>query len=283
MFRPRRLASLLLAAALTVPTVAGVGTAQAQPGNAVVFGDSYTAMPDQFYNHYRGSSLSSGMVPADYPRASAGCLQSPNNWPRKMQQQTGIPVIDRSCTAETSQSVLGKIDSAIHEGQIHRGTRAVYLAIGGNDWGPFGRNEGANSSDVPSMTERYSHNLSLAGAKIRAAAPGARIIVAGMPEVTDGKGLCLIQVIPNLPLGIPVPGHQVENNIREMQRTGAERNGMIFVDNYALTRGHNTCSPDATRYIAGSIDFTSGPYTMSLHPTDLGNEVLARNNGAAML
>ena len=74
----------------------------------------------------------------------------------------------------------------------------------------------------------------------------------------------------------------MENNIREMQRVGAERNGMIFVDNYALTRGHNTCAPDASRYVAGSIDVTSPAYTMSLHPTDLGNEALARNNGAAL-
>ncbi|MDO5668963.1 MAG: GDSL-type esterase/lipase family protein [Corynebacterium sp.] len=272
MLRFRRLATLLAAA-----------PAQAQPGNAVVFGDSYTAMPDQFYNHYRSSSLSSDMVPADYPRASGGCLQSPHNWPRKMARQTGVPVVDRSCTAETSRSMLGKIDAAIREGDLTGGTRAVYLAIGVNDWGPFGRSEGADSSNVPSMTERFSHNLSIAAAKIRSVAPGARIIVAGMLEVTNGTGLCPIQVIPNLPLGIPVPGHQVENNIREMQRVGAERNGMIFVDYYAMTRGHNTCAPDASRYIAGVIDFTSPGYTMSLHPTDLGNEVLARNNGAAML
>ena len=278
----RRMAAVALASALALPAVVGVTPAQAQPGNAVVFGDSYTAVPDQFYNHYRSSSLSSGLVPADYPRASEGCLQSPNNWPRKMQQQTGVPVVDRSCTAETSLSMLGKIDAAIRDGHLHGGTRAVYLAIGANDWGPFGRNEGANSSDVPSMTERFSHNLSRAGAKIRAVAPGARIIVTGMPEITNGTGLCLIQVIPNLPLGIPVPGHQVENNIREMQRVGAERNGMIFVDNYALTRGHNTCAPDASRYVSGSIDVTSPAYTLSLHPTDLGNEALARNNGAAL-
>lgn len=277
MFNLRRIVSVIFALALAAPAVA-----HAQPGNAVVFGDSYTAVPDQFYNHYRASSLSSGMVPADYPRGSDGCLQSPNNWPRQMERQTGVPVVDRSCTAETSRSVLGKIDAAIADGQINRGTRAVYLAVGGNDFGPFGRREGANSSDPASMTERFSGNMAAAGAKIRSAAPGARIIVAGMPEVTNGTGLCMVHVIPDLPLGVPVPGHQVENAIREMQRTGAERNGMTFVDNYALTAGHNTCSPDADRYIAGSIDFTSPAYTMSLHPTDLGNEALARNNGAAM-
>lgn len=280
MIRFRRLAALALAAALATPLT--TAPAQAQTGNAVVFGDSYTAVPDQFYNHYRSSSLSSNMVPDNYPRASHGCLQSPNNWPRKMQRNTGVPVVDRSCTAETSRSMLGKIDAAIRDGHLNGGTRAVYLAVGANDWGPFGRAEGADSSNVPSMTDRFAHNLSIAAAKIRGVAPGARIIVAGMPEITNGTGLCVIQVIPNLPLGIPVPGHQVENNIREMQRVGAERNGMIFVDNYALTRGHNTCAPDHARYIAGSIDFTSPAYTMSLHPTDLGNEALARNNAAAM-
>lgn len=278
------LLATLTAFAASVMAVSAAAPAQAQAGNIVTFGDSYTASPDQFVNHMWNSSLSSA-DPNSEPHVEqrGGCLQATSNWPRQMQAQTGVPVVDWSCTAETSQRVIFRVNEAIRFGDIHPGTRAVYFSVGANNYGPFGINEGRSPLDQGSMIEGFSNDMAQAAAAVRSVAPNAQLVVAGMPQVTNGSGLCLLNVIPGVPMGVPVPGVLAENSIREMQRIGAERNGMTFVDNYALTRGHGTCSTnDSQRYVAGMIDFTSPAYDMSLHPTHLGHSVLARNNAAAI-
>lgn len=281
---PRILLAVAFAVIVAAAGLAAPAPAQAQTGNVVAFGDSYTASPDQFFNaeHNSSVSLEGSSAPAGYP-SQGGCLQSPNNWPRQMAAQTGLDVADWSCTAQTSYSVLPRIDSAIQAGDLNAGTQAVFLAVGANDFGPFGIQQGSNPLDIPAMNNAFSANMIAAGDNIRAVAPNAQIFVAGVPEVTNGHGICVIQAIPNAPLGIPVPGELAEDTIRNMQRTGAQAAGMQFIDNHAMTRGHNTCSTnDSQRYVAGIIDFTSPAYTMSLHPTDLGHSALARNHAAAL-
>ncbi|MDR7329230.1 GDSL-type esterase/lipase family protein [Corynebacterium guangdongense] len=283
---------LLLLALVTTPAPARAG----QAGNVVTFGDSYTASPDQLFNHYRNSStgsagtVSSGSSGSSNPLAAPdgypsrlGCLQAPTNWPRQLAAQTGLPVDDWSCTAETSQSVLSRIDAAIGHGDIHASTRAVILMIGGNDFGPFGMREGADVFNYDAMVARYSDNMRAAAARIRSVAPTAQLVIAGYPQITDGQALCFFNVIPTVPLGVPVPGHAAENALAGMQAAGAAAAGVRFVDNRALTSGHSTCSRnDSRRYVAGIVDTTSPAYPMSLHPTDLGHQALARNNAAAI-
>ncbi|HZK31692.1 MAG TPA: GDSL-type esterase/lipase family protein [Corynebacterium sp.] len=279
-------AALLAAATLLISTFLAPAPAEAQTGNVVTFGDSFTASPDQIKNQIShlssGSSNLAGSSLDDYPRRG-GCLQSPDNWPRLLAERTGRQVDDWSCTAETSHSVLSRLDAAIGAGDIHAGTHAVILNIGGNDFGPVAVAEGVPFLDVPVISERFTGHMHTAAAKIRAAAPQARIVLAGYPEITNGSGLCLLNIIPQVPLGIPVPGAYGEGVLQEMQRNAAEATGMIFVDNYAQTTGHNTCSPnDSRRYVAAMIDTTSPVYTMSLHPTVLGHSVLADNNATAL-
>lgn len=247
-------------------------------GNIVVFGDSFTSSPEESFNFARGSSLSSTAIPADYPR-TGGCLQDPQNWPREMQRRTGIRVHDWSCTAETSTTFLGRIDGARKAGHLNSGTRAVFMSVGGNDFGPWGISQGKNPFDINSQRASYSANIARAKAKIRAVAPQAEIIIAGYPEVSTGTTLCLFNVAPGSTVGVPFAGDAIENDIRSMQRYGAARNGLKFVDNYALTRGHNTCARNgAERYVNGWLDTTSTRATMPLHPTAAGHRALAINN-----
>lgn len=259
-----------------------VPTASAATGPVVVFGDSYVASPDQFLNFAKDREGSTQLVPADYPRGGTGCLQSPDNWPRRLAANTGREVTDLSCNGETSRSVLERIDAAVNDRHLHPGVSAVLLAVGGNDYSNYGYREGARSSDRDAMQDRFSDHLGQAVDAIRSAAPDARVIVTGLPQITDGRTLCLLHTIPGTPLGVPFPGQQLETAIRDMQRAGAQRHGLDFVDNYALTAGHHTCAPDHERYVAGLVDFTSPPFEMALHPTDLGAEALARNNAAAL-
>lgn len=287
MSRNRRILALPLVILAAVVTVLAGGLTFApgagaqQPGNIVTFGDSYTSNPDQLANFHRVIG-SSGLIPDDHPE-TAGCLQSPDNWPRQMSRLTGIPVDDYSCTAETSASVLERVDVAIGAGALHPGTRAVYFAVGANDFGPYGLFEGNNLSSRPDMQAQYVENMLTAAGKVRRVAPDAQLIIAGMPQMTNGTGVCLLNVVPGLPLGIPVPGHAFENAIRETQRAGAQAAGMDFVDNYAMTAGHDSCSTDdSTRYVAGLIDTTSPEWEFFLHPTVAGSAALAHNNSRVL-
>jgi hypothetical protein len=40
-------------------------------------------------------------------------------------------------------------------------------------------------------------------------------------------------------------------------------------------RGHDTCAPDADRYVAGIIDTTTPDYNMAFHPSDAGSRFVA--------
>lgn len=277
------LATLLvtLAAVLAAPAQANEQE-PAPAGNVVTFGDSYTASPDQWINGIVASPVTSSSAPEEHP-ANGGCLQSPYNWPRQLAAQTGVAVDDWSCTAETTAGMLDRIDRAIDAGDLNADTQAVIFAIGGNDFGPAAIGEGAPLSSVPEMTTRYTAHMGQAAAKVRAVAPGAQLLVSGYPQVTNGDFLCVIQVVPERPVGIPFPGELLEGSLRDMQSHAAEVNDMVFVDNYELTHGHDTCSPDdALRYVAGILDVTSPAYEMIMHPTGLGHSVIAANNAAAL-
>ncbi|WP_169466571.1 GDSL-type esterase/lipase family protein [Corynebacterium maris] len=272
---------VMLTAALAAPVQAKAQT-PAPPGNIVTFGDSYTASPDQWLNGIAASSVPSSSASEEYPQ-TGGCLQSPYNWPRQLAAQTGLEVADWSCTADTTAGMLDRIDRAIGAGDISPDTQAVIFAIGGNDFGPAGVLEGAPLSSVPGMVDRYAQNMQEAADKVRAVAPEAHLVISGYPQVTNGTGLCFIQVLPEQPLGVPFPGELVERSLRDMQRHAADATGMSFVDNYELTEGHDTCSPDdALRYVSGILDVTSPAYEMIMHPTGLGHSAIAANNAAAL-
>lgn len=170
-----------------MPALAPASATAAAPGNIVTFGDSYTSNPDELRNTIRGINIPEvQQFVWDYPHRQ-GCLQAPNNWPRKLGAKTGAPIDDWSCTAETSSSVLARIDSAITAGDIHPGTRSVVLAVCMNDYGPFGINQGFNPLDPRAMEAKFVENMGAAAGKFRAVAPGAKIILSGALAVAEPR------------------------------------------------------------------------------------------------
>ena len=137
-----RLNSFLATVAAVTATCLGLAAPQeaeaAEPGNVVALGDSYTANPDQVRNTIRGIDIQQVQDYVwGYPNQQ-GCLQAPNNWPRKLADQIGAPFNDWSCTAQTSYTASERVSAAINAGDIHPGTRSVIVAVGMNDFGPFG-------------------------------------------------------------------------------------------------------------------------------------------------
>lgn len=286
-FSRGRSASLLavsaLSAAGTLTAVVGASVTDATSdpahnGNIVALGDSYTANPDQFHNFLRDAPGAVGDWANDYP-ATAGCLQAPNNVPVKLGELTGRPVADWSCTAQTSRSMLGRIDQAVAAGDIHDDSTVV-IAVGMNDFGGFGALDNGNAAFFdPSAVQRdYLANLQGAADRIRAVAPQAEIVVAGaLPTVDrDTTMFCPLNVIPDAPLGLPVPPvRDVENWNRDNQRDAAAQIGARYVEIIDGARGHDTCASDADRYVAGIIDTTTPDYNMAFHPSDAGSRFVA--------
>ena len=279
--------------AVCATVVAGTITpAVAQPaGNVVIFGDSYTSNPDQYRNsalNLAGSSqLSSGSserLVASYP-SQAGCLQGPDNWPRQLQALTGLDVADWSCTGHRSASLPGHVDLAVRAGDLNADTRAVTLAVGFNDhWRPLVESPGA-PYNAEAVRDNYFRNMHEAVAKVRASAPRAKIIVPGMLSVTGGPrgGLCVVNALPNLPLGVPAPHvRQWEERTQDYQRELARQTGATFIDIRAMSTSHSTCAPDSQRWVAGLIDTTTADYNMALHPSRAGSAFIAQQVARAL-
>ena len=266
-----RLAAAVVASAALAGIVAPTATA-APAGNIVTFGDSFSANPDQWRNLVKdipGTNL-------DYP-SKEGCLQAPNNWPRKVAAK-GYAVNDWSCAGQTSRTMLGRVDRAIAVGDVHPGTRAVVLPSGMNNFAGLGALDGVNVIDPNAVRNSYLSDIRAAAAKVRAAAPGVKIIIPGSLAAADPNTTmyCAVNVIPNAPMGLPVPLlRDVENMNANNQATAAKAVDAIFVDIRSGSRNHNTCAPDRSRYVAGIIDTTTPNYNMSFHPSAAGSQYMA--------
>ena len=269
----RGVLSLLTAASVGLGITVAAQPATAAPnGNVVVIGDSYAANPDQYYNTFRNVD---GFVPDNYPRQS-GCLQAPNSWPRQLSKRHGVPVNDWSCSGLTSKRAISRVDAAHRAGDIHAGTRTVVLNYGMHNPGPNGTANGADLLNPGDVRNRFLAETRAAVNKVRAYAPNAKIVFAGQMSITSNGMFCFLNVVPNLPAGLPVPVlSDVERWVRSMQAEAATRNNINFVDLKAETANRGTCAPDNQRFISGIIDTTTPHYNMIIHPNLKGSNWVA--------
>lgn len=276
----RRLLSTLAAVlTLAAGAVQSPVSGAAPVGNIVTLGDSYTANPDQIRNSLRRVNIPAVQdFVGNYPHQS-GCLQGPNNWPRKLGARVGAPVADWSCNAQSSRTVIQRLDRAIETGDLHAGTRAVVISVGINDYGLAGVQQGLQPWNPTMMTENYVANMRIAADKVRHVAPNAKLVLSGMIAISHPSAphmFCPLNVVPNAPGGFPFPAlAAAEAGTENNQRAAAQATGATFVDMRLPSGGHGTCAPDRERYVAGIIDTTTPNYNMNTHPSDLGSQFIA--------
>ena len=280
--RTRSFRQRVLAAGTALLSAIGLGAtivpaAQADTRNIVALGDSFSSNPDQVRNTLRAIPGPIGDWADDYPQ-TAGCLQAPNNFPAKLSQATDRPVDDYSCTATTSGSMMNRINQAIDAGAV-RNDSTVVLAVGMNDYGLFGAfDNGTNILDPGNVAAAYRDNMQRAADRIRSVAPEARIVVSGALPTVDRKNttFCALNVVPDFPMGVPVPIlRDVENWNRDNQRAAAADIDATYVEVMDGARGHDTCAADNDRYVAGIVDTTTPNYNMMFHPSENGSQYLA--------
>lgn len=267
-------AALALVATPTSPAVA-------QPrGNVVVFGDSFTANPDQYKNTFRRIfRTSSERVIGDYPN-TGNCLQSPDNWPRQLARMTGRQVADWSCAGLNSSQLPDRVERAIQDGAVNPGTETVVLSLGFNDYWPGAVAVSGTGYHQGRVQAHYVSRVRESVGKVRAVAPNARILMVGMLSISEsfgGQSVCPFNVIPNMPVGAPLAPLQTwENWTRDNQRAASKAVGARFIDVKEQSKYHSTCArKDAERWVAGFVDTTTPAYNMVFHPSRAGSRHVA--------
>lgn len=158
-------------------------------------------------------------------------------------------------------------------------TRAVVFSVGFNDYWPGSVMASGTGYDAGRIRGNYVNNMKAAVTKVRAVAPHAKIIMPGMLSITESYGaqmLCPVNVIPNVPAGIPLPPlQQVETSLRNNQRDAAREVGAHFIDIKEMSKYHSTCAKDSQRWVAGLVDTTTPDYNMAFHPSWTGSRFVA--------
>jgi lysophospholipase L1-like esterase len=278
----RRLLPTLLAlmiALLALTASAGVAAALT-PGRYVSLGDSYTAGP-----------LIGAPTVEDAP---LGCVQSINNYPHLVRPLTGLrDFTDVSCSGAQTRDMLGSQGvtpgpAAPQFDALTGETRLVSLTIGGNDIG-FSSIATACVTVIPvgsPCRDKYVQGgVDTLAARITAAGPSvagvlqgihqrsplAKVYILGYPDILPDNGVGCWPVLPitNADLRYLIT---VEKNLNAMIRSQAQANGVVYVDTYTPSIGHDACKGNATRWIEAVVPTLPGA---PLHPNAAGNVAMA--------
>ncbi|WP_459612852.1 GDSL-type esterase/lipase family protein [Corynebacterium urogenitale] len=255
-------------------TMAGLApAAQAAPSNVVLIGDSIMANPYfDFADKIQGPGKVSRLAPFD-----GGCPKGSKRIAVSLQNQIGRPVDDFACngavvysreSVEKRLSTL--VDRALRSGKLTRSTTNVVLQVGINDT--------LKGLDLYENQKRnYVNSAKRQVARIRAAAPNAKISFAGYPAIAGEYGMsCWVHFngvsFPPVPV---FPIRNMLNAVHDWQRSAARATGASFIDIERPTWNHGTCAPRNQRWIAGLIDNDTKPYNMTAHLTHEGSDKVA--------
>ncbi|WP_139984479.1 SGNH/GDSL hydrolase family protein [Nocardioides litoris] len=226
------------------------------PDNAyVALGDSYAAAPG---------------VPETDP--AAGCLRSSSNYAHLVAEETGLSLVDATCSGADTADVLAK--------QVQRvtpDTELVTIGIGGNDSDLFTRLIGACAqasgsdpqgspctdtiaAEAESTLTRTADSIGEVLDAITTAAPEAQVVVVGYPDLLPARGSC-----PDL---VPIAAgdyafvNEVTHGLSDALEAAATERDLDFIDLRGPSQGHSICSDDP--WINGATTAPDG--TIPFHP-----------------
>ncbi|MFE9421443.1 SGNH/GDSL hydrolase family protein [Kitasatospora sp. NPDC006697] len=234
------------------------------PARAAEPGGGYTAL---------GDSYASGVGAGAYDPASGDCHRSANAYPALWAAaRPGTALTDLACSGATTADVLnGQLP------RLPRGTGRVTLTIGGNDLGftdavlaclqPLTTDARcdqalAHSADLLDHQLPGSYDRLLTA--VSAAAPGARVVVTGYPDLlqTTGSLLCWTGTEQRR-----ARFNELTDRLDELIRRQAAAHGARFADPRPAFAGHGVCAGQAGEWINGIV---LGTLWESFHPTAEG-------------
>lgn len=279
-----------------------------EPGNLVTFGDSImanmTAGDAAFSMATKGARKAkpelAGAISKIDPNINLhGCAQGTPSLPKKLAAELNVPLNDYSCPGATmytptaaALTIPEQVDAAVADGALNPQTRYVTLQGGYNDvYNNYLTltGEGAHDDEIAAQTNRptqkamFAAAIDQAVAKIKAAAPNAKVALVGYHEITENTPAgwqCLFHVGEGygkdnkwgasfaFPIFFDTQG---EMNVQKWMAEAAQRHGVMFADERAFSAGHGECAPAADRWVAGIVvDTTTGEHNLALHLTDEG-------------
>lgn len=275
--RVLRRTGVALAATLgLVAAPVGAAAATTPALDYVNMGDSYSA--------------ASGVLPL-----AAGsnplCTQSAKNWAHDIAGSGGYDLSDVSCGgAKTKDFTSSQFPGVAPQlAALSPATDLVTMTIGGNDNNTFieailacgsaavvtaGR--GSPCEDTygdtfaKTITDSTYPNLVNALDEVKAKAPNARIAISGYLRILpDSKGCYPF---------VPIASGDVPylNGIQETLNGAVERaaaaTGATYVDESAISAGHDACQPIGTRWVEPVFGSTN---YVPVHPNALGEQAMA--------
>ncbi|MCD4523937.1 SGNH/GDSL hydrolase family protein [Nocardioides sp. cx-173] len=249
----------------------------AAAGTYVALGDSFVAAP---------------LVPDTDP--DDGCQRSDGNYPHLVAAEAGYELVDVSCVAASSTSMVGaqvsgETQSLPQFDALDADVDLVTVTIGGNDFGLFsqllvaclqaGQGDQRGASCQQAQAGNGDRPLEQA-AKIRARveavtrgirdrAPNARVIVANYPQLLPDRGSC-----PDL---IPIAARdypyvvRVNKALSDAVRLGGKAGGAEVVDVFKASKGHDICADEP--WVNGIQ--TDPERALALHPFAEGQRAVA--------
>jgi lysophospholipase L1-like esterase len=234
----------------------------------VAIGDSFTA--------------GAGILPSD----NTGCFRSSRNYPNQLAEKLHAHLRDASCGGATvaelerPQPTVAKTNPPQLDAVDHH-TDLVTISLGLNDTGygvllqrcpqlaptdpegspcraSFQTDQGDSFlSAVPGFEARLVHGIGL----VRDAAPDARVVVVGFPQIAPTDGTC-----PELPFAAGDYDYLAEylEDLNDVMKDAADEADADFVDVLSASRGHDICAGDDAWVLGAPLSHR----TMSWHPFD---------------
>lgn len=285
----RRYRALTVAAVATLAAVtfAVPANAAAPTGKYVALGDSYTSGP---------------LIPT---QVDLNCTRSNHDYPSLVASSVGsASLTDVSCGGATTSDILNPGSGELGIGvpaqiaAVTASTALVTVGIGGNDIGfsgiiescaeaslhnPFGSpcKDQYDSGGVDQLLARINATapkVTAVLAAVHAAAPGARVLLVGYPDILPTSGIGCWPVVPISWGDVPYL-RGTELNLNSMLAAVAAANNAQYVDTYTPTIGHDVCKSSGTRWIEGLIPGTSAA---PFHPNAAGEQAMAAAVAAAL-
>jgi hypothetical protein len=257
----------------------------------VALGDSYTAGP--------------GIVPQDL--GVPGCLRSDANYPNLIAPDLDLALRDVSCSGARTgdmtsrQDVDPDPDPPAQFEALSRRTRVVTLGIGGNDIGfvdiaetcvrlatqqPLAeapcRDHYTANGLIEDRLATLATRLDAVLAGIARRAPSAAVFVVGYPAILPEDPDEYLRCRATLPVAtgdIPYLRDRVQKALNRTIRNRAVAHGVVYVDTYEPSIGHDACQPPAIRWVEPVAPAADAA---PVHPNRFGMEATASAVRASM-
>lgn len=275
---------------LTLPAAA-----QARPatgpfsGPFVALGDSYAA---------------GNLIPSSPSGTPAGCLRSSHDYGADAAAALRVTsYVDATCTGATTASMTSpeSVLLGTNPPQFSRlaaNDSVVTLTIGGDDISFLGVLETCAKLSLTGLfghpcqrhytaggTDRLVAAIDATAPKVAAvlngihhAAPSARVLVVGYPDLLPNTGHGCWPLVPFAFGDVPYL-RGIEIDLNQMLARTAAANDAVFVDTYHATIGHDACSSPSVKDVEGLIP-ASPAYPF--HPNRRGQQVMADQVIAAL-